>query len=499
VLRRTRAITPMDAVRSRFGPAAEQVKVYTSTFISFFFAGFFLLGFATFASALLPIPLWAIVAIMGLIVVFYSVAGGSWSVQITDSLQALILIPVTIAFAVLCLHAVGGLDGLLEGIRTAGLSKDFAWIKEMDHAYTTDLPVRRGNFTLGWIFASVLGAITGAVNINVSYRYLSLTDEKSARKSALLAGCLMLLGCFIWFIPPMVGRLLFAEDIESVPGIQNPADAAYAITAMKLLPSGMVGLIFVCMLAATMSSMDSFLTGTAGFVVRNLYQPLRRGLGYGDPSDSAVLRTTRFVNLGLGLWAIAMAFILKKIGGSSGMFEVLQVLVTLIGAPISLPFALALIVRRIPLWGLFAGMVCGFLTSLTFFYLREVQETSYTWTVESVVMTIACIAPTLISMLFWQRASPAFKQRVDEFFVLIKTPINVSQEVGETMDAQLLKMVGQTTIGIAVAISPIAFFTHDRAELMVILSVVVFLLLLGGPMTWYGRKQNAATDRTVSR
>ena len=36
MLRRTRAITPMDAVRSRFGPAAEQVKAYVSSFSSFF-------------------------------------------------------------------------------------------------------------------------------------------------------------------------------------------------------------------------------------------------------------------------------------------------------------------------------------------------------------------------------------------------------------------------------------------------------------------------------
>src|SRR5690606_2711707 len=108
IFRRTRAITPMDAVRDRFGPAAEQITAYVGLLSAFFFAGFFLLGFSTFASALLGVPFsWMVVGI-GVVVVFYSVSGGSWGVQITDSLQALILIPGTIAVAVLCLIEIGG-------------------------------------------------------------------------------------------------------------------------------------------------------------------------------------------------------------------------------------------------------------------------------------------------------------------------------------------------------------------------------------------------------
>ena len=487
MLRRTRAITPMDAVRSRFGPAAEQVKAYVSSFSSFFFGGFFLLGFGTFASGLLGIPLWIIVIGIGIVVVFYSVAGGTWSVQITDSLQAMILIPITIAFSILCLSKVGWFPGLFAGIEAAGLSRDFALLKPDDYTYSIDLPIRRGNFTPLWAAASVFSAIMAAVNLQTCHRYLSLRDEKDARKAATLAGVLTLLGCLIWFIPVYVGRLMFEAEIASVQGIPNPADAAYAITAMKLLPPGLLGMIFVCMLSATMSSMDGFLTGTAGFMVRNMFQPLRRALGYKDPSDRGLLTLTKLVNLTLGLWAIVMAFVLNRIGGDTGMFQVMQTLLTLIGAPSSIPFALALFVRRIPLWGLFSGIICGVLTSITFFVLRE-KGITIQWGYEVFIMSATCLLPTIISTFFWKHTNQNFRDHVDRFFTLIRTPVDADTEVGVHVNSDLLKVVGTYALSVGGMLLLLIFWCRDRAEVITLLGICTFILSLGSFMFYKSRQ-----------
>jgi SSS family transporter len=487
LLRRTRAITPMDVVRSRFGPAAEQLKVYISTLSSFFFAGFFLLGFGTFASALFGLPLWVVVVVMGLIVVFYSVSGGSWSVQITDSLQALILIPVTIAFSLLCLHKIGGIDGLFDSIEAAGLTRDFSFVKPQGYDYVSDLPVREGNFTWLWIMGSVLNAVIVSIGINTSHRYLSLKDEASSSKAAVLAGILTLFGAFIWYVPPIVGRLLFADDISAVQGIPNPADAAYAITALKLLPPGLMGLIFVCMMAATMSSMDGFLTGTAGFIVRNLYQPLARTLKFAKISDARELSVTRMVNLALGLWAIVMSFVLNRIAGSSGMFEVLQTVITLIGAPTSIPFALSLICRRIPLWGLFAGMLSGVAVSITLFVLRS-KGITMQWGYETLLMTSVCVLPTIVSMAFWKHTSSAFRDHVDRFFKMIETPIVVRDEVGEGADSNLLRMVGLNALAIGALELLLLIWCNNRSDVYTVLGIGAFLFSVGGIMLLKSRR-----------
>lgn len=494
IFRRTRAITPMDAVRARFGPSAEMVKSYVSLLSAFFFAGFFLLGFSTFASALLGIPFYMIVIGMGLVVVFYSVSGGSWGVQITDSLQALILIPGTIMVAALCLHAVGGFGGLLEGIRAAGLTEDFGLIKPEGHEYATPLPFREGNFTPLWLFGMMVMTVIVAVNINSCYRYLSLKDETSARKAALLAGVLTFFGAFIWMIPPMVGRVLFLEDVMGVTGIPNPADAAYAVTAMKLVPPGLLGLIFVFMLAATMSSMDTFLTGTAGFVVRNIYQPIVRTFRLREPDNTGILKLTRFVNLGLGLWAIVMAFVLNEIGGDTGMFEVMQTVLTLISSPVALPFALSLFLRRIPLWGLFSGIGCGILTSGIFFFLRA-RGIKVEWGYETFIMAAACILPTVISTAFWKYVKPGFRERVDDFFELINKPISVPLEVGATVDDELLRTVGIYALFTGAGVFILTPWAETVPQLYAVLGVGAFIVVIGGGMYWYGHRSGGKIKR----
>lgn len=475
ILRRTRAVTPIDVVRARFGPAAEQVKSWVNLLSSFFYAGFFLLGFGTFAAGLLHVPLWTVIVAMGFVVVFYSVSGGSWSVQITDSLQGLILLPVATSFTVLCLIELGGLGGLFDAIGQAGLTQDFSLIKADNYQYSIDLPFRKGNFTSLWLASTAFSTILGAFHIQTCHRYLSLPDEKSARKAAIFAGVLTLLGCFIWYIPPITGRLLFESDVVSVKGINNPADAAYAVTAMKMLPPGLIGLIFVCMLSATMSSMDGFLTGTAGVIVRNMIIPITRAFKRKEISDLGQLRLARGFNLLLGVWAIVMAFVLNRVGGDTGMFQVMQTMLVLVGSPSSVPFALALFYRKIPLWGLFAGIFSGIAFSTYLFIMRE-RGVTIEWGYEVLAMKSVCLIPTLISSFFWNHTSVSFRDHVDRFFELIKTPIDTDREVGKTMDSDLLKVVGTYAMTIGLMILVLVFWCRSLAEVLTITGISGFLV-----------------------
>ena len=198
ILRRTRADTQMDAMRMRFGPSMEAFLSYLGTITGFVWGGTFLLSLATFLSAVWNIPLWILILVVGGVVVFYSVSGGSWSVQITDSLQAIILLPVTVAFAFICLHEIGGISGLLEGIRAAGLAEDFALVKSADHVYKSSIPVEKGMFTGIWVFAMILNAVAMSANLSTCGRYLSLKDERGAQKAAFLAAVLMICGVAIY-------------------------------------------------------------------------------------------------------------------------------------------------------------------------------------------------------------------------------------------------------------------------------------------------------------
>ena len=503
-MRRTRAVTPLDAIRLRFGPIVEQICVYTGFLGAFVWSGVFLLTLATFVSAVFGIGIVPIIVVLGIVILFYSVSGGSWSVQITDNLQSFMLIPMTIVMAVLALDQIGGIGGLLDGIRDAGLTADFAMIKSMDHTYSAGsvAKVKPMFYTMPWLAAMMFSQFVAAANIRSSYRYLSIKTGNEARKAALLAGTLTLVGSFIWVVPVMVGRLKFGGLIEALD-MKYPADGAYAVTAKQLLPPGMLGLVIVAMFSATMSSMDSNLTGTAGLLVRNLYVPLMRALKKKPLDGKPLLRLTQTVNLGLALWAIGAALIFYKFG-QGGIFNMMVMILALIGIPTGMPFVVSLLMRRVPFWGPIVGMVFGFAASVFMTKIAFISPKSgFEWVFgrapyyHDIVFVVGgfSLIPTVLTRLFWSTASEAYRKRVDYFFKLIHTPVDVEKELGESLDHSQLKTVGGLGMLLSSSLVPLViygFFKSDSAlQKGCALFVFLFVFVLCALMYYKGRK---ATD-----
>ena len=53
--------------------------------------------------------------------------------------------------------------------------------------------------------------------------------------------------------------------------ISKPAEASYAIASIRLLPAGLVGMIVVAILTATMSSMDTGLNTNVAIIIKDIY------------------------------------------------------------------------------------------------------------------------------------------------------------------------------------------------------------------------------------
>lgn len=480
-LRRTRADTPKDALRMRFGRPTEQFMAYYGTITSFVWGGTFLLSLSTFLTVILGIPIPVLILIVGAVVIFYSVAGGQWSVQITDSLQMLILIAVTVAFSMICLAKIGGVSGLFEAIRASGLSGDFAIVKPDGYQYTTKVHVEPGMFTWMWIIAMVSKGLLDAVNIQQCGRYLSLKDEKESRKAAALAAVLMIVGSAVWFIPPMVARIMFSEEVNAMQGFGNVADGAYAVAAMNLLPPGFLGLIVIAMLAATMSSMDSFLTGSAGIIVKNIYLPLWGALKWKPREGKDLLQLAKYVNLALGIWAVCMAFFLQELQGSGGIFGIMMKVFALIAPPTLIPMVFGFLTKRLTVPGLFSAVGFGALVAGGILIYQQ-QGNFVPWHTQMFIVSGAAAIPCFISMFFYKKTSPAYQKLTDDFFVTITTPINVQKEVGATVDGQLLRIVGGYLALTAVGIALLIFWSPDRISSFAILGVAAFLGLIGGTM-----------------
>ena len=293
--RQMRATTSLDVQYARFGRYTEQTLGYIGIMIGLLYAALSLLGLATFVAAIFNLNIFIIIVVVGLVIVCYSVSGGSWAVLATDFLQTLILLPTTLLVAWLSLEAVGGIGGLFEAIELRGLSADFAFFKSKGHISGFEqAALSVGLFTWGYHITNLTGSAVNAVNLNEATKFFAVKTGQEARKAAILAGTLRLFGSFIFFIPPIVARILMEDKVSAVEGIGNKADAAYAVIAMELLPTGLIGLIVVAMFTATMSSMDTGLTANAASITKNLYPALCRLIGRTALQGTALLRLGRW-------------------------------------------------------------------------------------------------------------------------------------------------------------------------------------------------------------
>jgi Na+/proline symporter len=491
-LRQTRVITPADAVRNRFDALTEQIFSYYSIFGGILWGGVMLLGLATFTSALFGISLNLVIMIVGVTILLYSVTGGSWSVFIADNLQAMVLLAITLVISGLCLVKIGGVGHMLQLIQdTPGLAADYAFVKSADHVYSAPFPIDKGLFTTPWILAMVFNSVLVAANLTGCYRYLSVKTGADARKAAWLAGGLMVLGSFIWIIPPITGRLLFAEEINAITNIK-PTDAAYAIVAKHLLPPGLIGLVLIAMFAATMSSLDSALTGTAAIVMRNVLLPLRRYLKRPELSDSKQLLISRIVNLGLGLWAVTWAFYLGQTSSKSGLFNVMLNVIAMIAVPASLPFACALFVKKVPKWAAVFSMGTGLTASASIFLAEKFNpDLSLVWANKMWTVSAAVIIPFLFTRLLSHTSPQEFYDRVDDFFKLIKTPIDFKAEVGEGNDQQQLKIVGYLGLIMGASIALLLFVADDTIHRLAVGFVSLFILSISSLLVWLGVRSGA--------
>ena len=102
--RRMRVITPIDAVRRRFGKGSEQVYAWYNTIISFIFGGLGLYTLSIFLAPILGMSVNGSIWVMGLLITFLAVTGGSWAVAASDFVQALIVMSITVVAAVLVLR-----------------------------------------------------------------------------------------------------------------------------------------------------------------------------------------------------------------------------------------------------------------------------------------------------------------------------------------------------------------------------------------------------------
>lgn len=472
-LRQMRVTTFPEAISKRFGEPTRMFYALYEVPVRILYSAMALYGLGIFSSAVFGYDIFHVIIVSGIVVLFYSATGGRWAVMATDFLQGLILVPLTVIIAWLCLSKLGGIGGMFDQIEAQGLSEEFGMINSA--------VLFGGAYTWGWASAMVTKGFLVFNSMYAGPRYFSVKDGREARKAALFAAFLFLVGGLIWFLPPITARLLFAEDVMAL-GIAKPAEAAYAIASIKVLPVGLIGLIVVAILTATMSTMDTGLNSNVAILIRDIYPKLKRRFNWSSKTETELLKYGRLYTWFMGVFIILLALYMAQAKGK-GIFEIMLDVGALLMSPIQIPLMWGLFIKRTPPWAALLSIGCAF--TVSFLAFMDVPLSSFgfsseaTWTFQAKFFGVLAAGSLgfLISIPFAPSKGSAHRAMVDQFITTMKTPIDFEAEIGVGNDRAQLKVIGWFGAAIAIFIAAMLIIPNPPTGR---LAIAALALIIGG-------------------
>lgn len=470
--RRSRISTVMEYLVERFDERTRQAFSWTSVFFQLFTGATMLYGLGLFVSSTCGLPLvWTIFG-SGLVILAYCVVGGLWAVVITDFLQAAILMPFTLVMLVASLAKVGGITGLIASLPP-----------EMK-----DLTLRSGTFDWGYVACWTVMVSFGYNTAAMAQRYFCVDDERSAKKVALLCFWLFMIGAFIWFIPPLAMRVLYPDIAAVFPGRANPHEASYALAALTLLPTGLVGIMLAAMFSATMSSLSGLFNMHAAVISKDIYQTLfARKAG-----EKELLVAGWVATFGVGATMTGLAMAMAARGSS--IFGVMLTFNTVISLAYGPPALLGLVVKRTPAWSglltFFVGLALGCYGAGFFRFFSPILDAK--WSLQQQCLIILPISfAVFYASSFFDSGDPAQEARREGLFLRLATPVDVDKELGATGDptAEVFRFLSLSTASVGVLSLLLVFSAQPGQRWEVVFYSVITMLLAALLTRVRGRKE----------
>jgi SSS family solute:Na+ symporter len=269
--------------------------------------------------------------------------------------------------------------------------------------------------------------------------------------------------------------------------IPKPAEAAYAIASLNVLPMGMTGLMVVAMFAATMSSMDSGLNRNAAIFTNDIYPTLCGLFGKVPLEGKHLMRLGQMFSAGFGICIVSIATYFANTEGK-GVFEHMLNVGALLALPMAVPTLMSLFIRTTPSWAAIVTVCVTLIPSGLGFFSESLFGEA--WSFQQKVFTNISVGVLvyLITIPFWKYASEEYRKNTDEFFERMLTPVDFEKEVGVPNDLRQLKVLGNFAAIMGGLICLIVFVPNPLIGRLGVLFVGGFVLCVGCAFIWLARR-----------
>lgn len=346
--RRMRVVTPLEAVRLRFGQGSQVFFTWARLPFMLILGGLSLNAIAVFMAAVFGMNVMGVMFLMGFLVTLLAMLGGSFGVAASDFVQMFLIVLVTVAVSLLALGLpeIGGITGMLEKAPAA----HYDWSK-----------LARPEFILLFFVALNITKLFEENAIDKSAKFLMARDDRNARLTLVIPILGAIFGPLLWLIPPTVAAIRHPDMAVLFPNLKVPNEAAFLVTAAEVLPQGMMGLLVCGIFAATLTTMDAGLNQGSGIFVRNFYLPVLNP----ECPEKKLLLVSKLATGVCGVIMLGFGLMWENMR-ESNLFDLLNQVAISLGIPISIPLLLGLYFRKTPRWAAWSTVIVGLVVSLSF-------------------------------------------------------------------------------------------------------------------------------------
>lgn len=325
----------------------------------------------------------AIAACLLLTAVYVSVSG-LWGVLVTDMLQFVVKLGMTIVLAIFAVRAAGGMDG----IKTALPAAKLAFIPDLHSAW---MPALTFAVYIGvqWWAAWYPGAEPGGGGY-VAQRIFSAKTEQDGMYATLWFNVAhYTIRSWPWILTALAASVLY--------GPMEDPEAGYVRVMIDHLPVSLRGLMMAGFLAAYMSTVATHLNWGASYFVGDLYKRFLRP----EETDAHYVRASRLATLATMLLAGTLTLFLDSVGGAWR-------LMLAFGSGTGLVLILRWYWWRINAWSEISAMAASFVVSVVLLYVVGLNPDE---PLQFAYLMLGTLAATTVA---WLTATYATKPEPDE-------------------------------------------------------------------------------------
>jgi SSS family transporter len=330
---------------------------------------------------------WACVALVGGLTSLYTVLGGMKAVLWTDVMQFFVLLTGIVVMAVVVLWSFGGNALQIWHVAAeAGHTKMFTWSSDFWNPKF-------------WMEMSVWGLFWGTLVYQVGaygsdqvlvQRYLAAGSARMMAKSLIFSGLLGVpvmavlyllgLGFFAFYHAPENAAML--SSLNELIARTNDKSMVLPHFVRNVLPSGLAGLVFAGLFAATMSVFSSGLNSLSTATCMDFIVRLRR---LRPNSEEMTLTGARWVTLvwGVVVTLAAIGVYVAHIGSS--LIETSTAILGFFSGPLLGMFLLGIFTTRATSLGAILGALAGFISAILLWH-----HVSFIW------YSVTSCLPTLV-------------------------------------------------------------------------------------------------------